>query len=470
MKITVLLLSLSFVFTRIQAVLYGLNAVDSGWQVYPGGSYHYGPTILIDDNGFIHMWTCSPGTGASDWDVVRYHNSSDNGQSWSPDVVAVIPTPGSLDTFSACDPSVVKINDYYYIGYTSTNNPNQADNQLFLARSLTPSGNFVKWNGTTWDSRNPQPIVAYHGPPSKYGIGEPSLVLKDNLVYVYYTNNDDTGSYTDLAIAELNETNQDTWPMDLQSKGHVIYRRSNLGEDSTDIKWCPDLQRFIGVTTINRFSVQASIAVYQSTDATGSQFQSTPFIGKRIQQGAHNAGISGSLKGWFNVTNQFHFVSYAYQPAGSSWGNWPTYLTPVEIVELPVGTIIDAQVSSNFNWDFSSPFAWDHDLSTCWSSVSDSNEFITINLGEVLTVNSLSLIPREMSFGFPIDFSILASNDSQHFLHILDQHYSTHMPIVNCVFPETVAAQYFRVVPKTYGEDDHGNKFFQLAELYVHNE
>ena len=468
MQTIVLLTFLTCLCTRIESVLYGLNGVDDGWQVYPGGSYHYGPTILIDDSGFIHMWTCSPGTGASEWDVIRYHNSSDNGQSWSPDMVALVPTHGSLDTFSACDPSVVKINDYYYIGYTSTNNPNQAQNQLFLARSLRPDGHFVKWNGSYWDSANPHPIVAYHGPASKYGIGEPSIVLKDNFVYVYYTNNDDTGSYTDLVIAQLNETNQDTWPKDLKSKGHIIYRRANLGEDSTDIKWCPDLKLFIGVTTINRFSVQASVAVYQSTDETGLKFESTPFIGKRVQQGAHNVGISGSTKGWFELRNQFHFVSYAYQPAGGSWGNWPTYLTPVEVVELPVGTIIDAQVSSNFNWDFSSPKAWDHDLSTCWSSASNNNEFITVNLGQILSSNSLSLIPREMSLGFPIDFSILASNDSQNFLHILDQHYGTQLPVVNCLFPNIVVAQYFRIVPVTYGQDDHGTKLFQLAEIYLH--
>jgi hypothetical protein len=37
-----------------------------------------------------------------------------------------------------------------------------------------------------------------------YGIGEPSMILKDNLIYVYYTNEDETGAYTDLAIAQLN--------------------------------------------------------------------------------------------------------------------------------------------------------------------------------------------------------------------------------------------------------------------------
>jgi hypothetical protein len=378
------------------------------------------------------------------------------------------PTPGSLDTYSACDPSVVKIDKYYYIGYTSTMNPNASQNQLFLARSLIPNGNYEKWNGTNWDSNNPQPIVAYHGPSTLYGIGEPSLVLKDNLIYVYYTNSDDTGSHTDLAIAQLNSTNQDTWPLSLQYKGHVIKRRVNLAEDSTDIKRCPQLQLFIGVTTINRFSSQATVGVYQSLDQYGLEFQSTPYIGQRVQQGAHNIGISGSTSGWIYLENRNNFVSYAYQPDGSGWGNWPTYLTPVDIIQLPVGTVIDGQVSSNYNWSLSSPSVWDHNLTTYWSSLTDNNEFAMINLGEILSTESLYLVPRPPSgYGFPIDFSIRASNDSQNFVYILDQHYSNYTSVVTCLFSSPIQAQYFQILPINYGTDEHGNKIFQLAEIYV---
>ena len=454
-------------WTTTEGTLNGLNGTSSGWQVYPGGSYHYGPTIMIEDNTTIHMWTCTPGTGPLAWDFIRYHYSNDNGHTWSADEIALTPTSGTLDTYSVCDPSVVKIGAYYYIGYTSTANPTGAQNQVFLTRSLTPNGNYQKWNGSGWDSSHPQPIVAYHGSPTAYGIGEPSLVLKDDLVYVYYSDYDNTGTYTELSLARLNSTNQDTWPLDLQYKGHVIYRRTSLNEDSTDIKWCPELELFIGVTTINRFSSQATVGVYQSTDQSGLQFQPTPYIGARVQEGAHNIGITGSTAGWFHLQNQTHFVSYAYQPAGSSWANWPTFSTPIEILHLPLGTVIDAQVSSNLNWTFSSPFTWDHDLSTYWSSVSNTSEFITINVGEILSIKSLSLVPRTMGYGFPIDFSVRASNDSQNFIHILDQHYSSYTPVVNCSFPSVVDARYFQILPITYGEDDHGTKLFQLAEVFV---
>ncbi|CAF3986078.1 unnamed protein product [Rotaria sordida] len=115
----------------------------SGWQVYRGGSYHYDPSILINNNQdcLIHMWTCSPGTGSTQWDVIRYHYSNDNGQTWSLDETALKPISCSHDTYSACDPDVVKIDKYYYIGYTSTTNLNATQNQLFLALSLIPNGN-----------------------------------------------------------------------------------------------------------------------------------------------------------------------------------------------------------------------------------------------------------------------------------------------------------------------------------------
>lgn len=465
--VLILILGLS---CGVEAVLNGLNGTKAGWQVYRGGSYHYGPTIIVDENeaGLIHMWTCSPGTGPSAWDFIRYHYSKDYGQTWSPDEIALQPTPGSLDTYSVCDPSAIKIDEYYYIGYTSTANPSGAQNQLFLARSRLPNRDYEKWNGTGWDSKNPQPIIPYHGTPTAYGIGEPSLLVKDNLVYVYHTNTDGTGSYTDLAIAELNAMNHDTWPLNLTLHGHVIIRRTHLNEDSTDIKWCPQLQRFLGVTTINRFSADATVGVYQSIDEYGLQFQSTPYIGQRVQQGAHNIGLSGSASGWIDLENRKNFVSYAYQPEGSGWGNWPTYLTPVQIVPLPLGTVIDGQVSSYFNWSSSSPFVWDHDWTTYWSSHSDNNEFLIINLGQALSINSISLVPRQTTgYGFPIDFSIAASNDTIEFNHVLDYHYANYTPVVTCVFTNSVTAQYFQILPINYGSDEYGQKVFQLAEIFV---
>lgn len=72
-----------------------------------------------------------------------------------------------------------------------------------------------------------------------------------------------------------------------------------------------------------------------------------------------------------------------------------------------------------------------------------------------------------MGYGFPIDFSVRASNDTKTFLHIVDQHCSNYIPVVTRSFPTSVQAQYFQVVPITYGTDEYGKKVFQLAEIFV---
>ena len=67
-KILLVVIVVSFVQFSTAAILYGLNGTSAGWQVYPNGSYHYGPTIIIEenDNSVIHMWTCSPGKGVTE--------------------------------------------------------------------------------------------------------------------------------------------------------------------------------------------------------------------------------------------------------------------------------------------------------------------------------------------------------------------------------------------------------------------
>ena len=35
---------------------------SSGWQIYPGGGYRYGPSIIINSDNSIDMWLSAPGT------------------------------------------------------------------------------------------------------------------------------------------------------------------------------------------------------------------------------------------------------------------------------------------------------------------------------------------------------------------------------------------------------------------------
>jgi hypothetical protein len=442
----------------------GLQAT-SGWQIYAGGSYRYGPSIIVDESGTAHMWTSSPGADGA-WDYIRYRTSTDGGAGWSEDVVVLQPTPGSRDALSACDPGVIRIGGYWYIGYTSTEDGRGTDNQLYVARAASPSGPYEKWNGSGWGG-DPQPIVRYAGNPDSYGIGEPSLVLVDGRLFVYYSYLDG-GAYTDLATVE--DGTAEDWPAHLVTHGHVITRRS--AEDSTDVKYVAAYDRFIGVATSDRFGPNATIVVYQSED--GFRFEPAPYKGARVQQGAHNVGLSGDPSGHLDDAP---FVAYAYQPAENGWGDWPTFLDPVALTTFSWGTTVAGGVSSivgDADWNWSGPRAWDGDLSTVFSSVShastpEATEYVMVDLGKAYAVTGVAVYPRSGGMGFPVDFVVQTSPDGASWTDVPGSA-EAGFPnpgdaVVSLPFDAEVEARYVRLVATRLGVDDYGNAYLQLAEF-----
>ena len=443
----------------------------SGWQIYPAGGYHYGPSIIIDADKTVHMWTCSQGSGGA-WDFIRYHFSTDGGHTWSPDVVALQPTPNSLDVYSTCDPGAVRIGKYWYVGYTSTTNHNGTQNQVFVARSTAPGGPFEKWDGSGWGG-SPQPIVAYLGNPSYYGFGEPSLVLMGKKLFVYYTDLE-AEQYTNLATVD--DATVDDWPKHLVHHGHAIPRQRPY-QDSADVKYVDALGVFLAVTTYDRMSANASVAAYQSPD--GLAFTPVPFRGARVQIGAHNIGISGDRSGHLQLADA-NFISYAYQPLGVTWGHWPTFLDPISIKSAPVGTPVAGGVSSipgGNDWSWSGPRAWDGNPGTVYSSDShgaadSAVEWAKVDVGAVLPIDGVTLVPRPGGYGFPVDFAIQVSADGTAWTHVAGQkHVGFPNPggkPVTLSFGSPVTAQYLRVRATRLGADNYGDHYLQLAEIEPH--
>jgi len=415
------------------------------------------------------MWTCSPGANGA-WDYVRYRHSTDGGHNWTADQIALSPTAGANDAFSTCDPGAVKIGAYYYVGYTSTKNSAGTQNELYLARSMAPGGPFEKWSGTGWGNA-PVPIVTYPGDPTKYGIGEPSLVVQGGKLFVYYTDDDATGNYTDLSTVDDPTAND--WPSHLVAKGHVITHTG--AQDSIDVKYSDAFQRFVAVSTFDRFTSNSTIATYESTD--GQTFVRSPFQGARVQQSAHNVGLSGDPSGHLTMGMQA-FIAYAYQPNGFSWGNWPTFLDPVTLTLFPVGTTVGGGVSSivgQTDWDWSGPKAWDGDGGSVFSSDSHgatdaATEWAFVDLGQSLKVSAVTLTPRTMGYGYPVDFSLQSSSDGANWADIPGAQFTGHPP---AMAPETlmlgapVATRFVRVYATRLGADDNGTHYLQLAEISV---
>lgn len=295
---------------------------EQGCNIYtvPAGieaGYRYGPSFIVNDDGTIDAWFASGGSGTEQWDWIVYKHF--DGGEWSEEKCVLQPTPNALDHYSCCDPGVIYINGYYYLGYTSTLNENQADNNLFVARSKDPDGPYEKWNGSGWGGNDPRPLVYFSEDQSLWGIGEASFVELDGTLYIYYTVSGTNGHCTAVATADATDEN---WPLTMKKQGYAL---TNTTSDAIDVKYVDEYKRFIAVATDERLTKDSYAVFYESLD--GLSFEITDICKKDIYEYCHNPGLSGNANGHI-LPGMETFISYAYGP---KWGVWNTYFQPVEI-------------------------------------------------------------------------------------------------------------------------------------------
>lgn len=341
------------------------GTTTQGWDIFTRDSsasadYRYGPSIIMNADGSIDMWTSSPPVTAGSWDTIRYRRSTDAGHTWSSDVVALQPTAGSDDALSTCDPGVIKFGGYYYIGYTSTLGTSLGgfDNEVYLARSTNPAGPYEKWNGTGWGG-NPKSFIKYtNADIYDYGAGEPSFAIKGSTLYVYYTwfgHDNATGTLlnqTRVATVDIGAsgTSDPLWPAHLTYHSTpAIDRGKSWDMDSTDHKYVPSLDKFIAVETADRMSSGSYIRLFESADGLTYKLATLPK--NLIAIGAHNVGISGDEKGQFDPSNPNNFISYAYGYTDSDHAKftWSTMLNPFSLssTNLPAVPEIRSVHASN---------------------------------------------------------------------------------------------------------------------------
>ena len=449
------------------------NNQPGGWQIYPGQGYRYGPTIIVNRDGSLDMWFAASCYDGKHWDQIRYRHSPDGGKTWTQpdDEVVITPTDDSPDKYSCCDPGAIRFGGYYYVGYTAVDTPDGSSNHVFIARSKSPRGPYEKWNGKGWGGA-PVPWLRYTGDPKKWGCGEPSFVLKDGKLYVYYTWNDGN-LYTNLAVC--NDPLADDWPAHMILKGHVI-RHSEHAEDSLDVKYVDSLKRFVAMATYNRiFTVNATVSVWQSAD--GISWTRTPFRGARVQTGAHNMGISGNESGHIDG-RATTFISYSYGWPGKDWtgqdfgwANWATYIDPITISTTDFGQPVHIEVSSAQDWASSGPRAIDGDPKTAWSSAKhegpDAEEWAYVWLGGPYAVEGLEITPAANSLGFPVDFKLQHSADGKKWTDIksYENYPSPGDRPQKLLFGKTVFASCFRVLATKLSRDEDGRFCLRLGEI-----
>lgn len=301
-----------------------LTAVDEGHDIYnpfvsDDFGYRYGPSMILNADGSIDAFFSCPGTNG-EWDWITYRHSPDGGKTWTKEVSVLEPTGDSPDFYSCCDPGVIKFGDYYYIAYTSTVNEEGLDNNVFVARCKTPDGDYEKWNGNGWGG-SPKPIIEYTGDPTTYGAGEPSLVVLDDVLYLYYTWRDGPVNQTRVSTADATNEN---WPATLEYRGIGMTHRDGTF-DSADVKYVEDYGKFMAVVTFNRFTTDSCVGVYVSDD--GITFLESYVTKTNISHCCHNCGITGRPNGHIRLSDGV-YLAYAY---GDQWGYWPTRLNKVEI-------------------------------------------------------------------------------------------------------------------------------------------
>ena len=304
------------------------RVANYGWEIYTGGGYRYGPSMIINEDGTIDCWLASNSGVSGEVDWGKYRKSYDGGHSWTTDTGAVRPTSSSEDWNWSCDPGVIKIGEYYYATYTTTVWHDGLDNNLFVSRSKTPQGAFVeKWNGENWSYGDPKAIVTFDGQKAKWGCGEGSMVVVGDTLYLYASWNDTLGEYTRVYTAPANDPN---WPGKLTFRGSAY--KHNASEDSADVKYVDAYECFVSVATASRFSENCYVHVMTSFD--GLYFRQEAQLkhktkGSNIRESIHNMGITGDPLGHIDIFNVQHFIAYAYQPTGFDWANWPTRMSPI---------------------------------------------------------------------------------------------------------------------------------------------
>lgn len=475
-----------------------------------GDGYRYGPSIIKNENGeYEALFSTNPSAyrytvpdiGPSCADVFTYRTSNDGGMTWSDEVLALIPEEPSMDRFSVCDPGWLKVGEWYYVAYTSTFDATAAGvyNHIYAARTKTPTDykSWEKWNGNGWSAYGTydyKPIIEYYGSAQYYGIGEPSMVVVDGKLFVYYSyvgtlpNGTEYVNQSRVAVGRMDD---EMWPATLQDVGPVIANRDG-SEDAIDVKYIDELGLFLSLNTYSRFSRSARLKFMTSED--GIYFKEVQVDSDACIERLHNAGMAGDYLGHISLNDPL-FVSYAYARTGKDWGKWCTAVQyfDIEVKEIhnknklfesaekdaPIASNVDIWALSDIGeydkevegW-YSADKAADGNVSTYYYSyihpVATYNEVLAFRTGG--SAQGVKVTPTEGGECFPAKFHFEYSDDGTHWFDIEGASYDysaskvTSSDELTFAFNQTVKAKFIRLVA-TELTDYVGLYAMQIAEI-----
>lgn len=477
--------------------------VDEGRTIFePTGTwgYRYGPAMMYNQDGLMEIYYSGPPETGREWDDLFYWTSGDYGQTWSEEAVGVKPLTDTREEYSACDPTVFKYNGYYYVLYSSTIESQGRYNDVYGARSTSPTGPWEKWTGTDWvEGADPQPVVFYGSNSDYYGIGEPSAVIVGDQIFLYYTYTGvlPNGVYDHQTRVAVGDITREDWPNTLEDKGPALGGKDSE-TDSMDVKYIDGYDVFLGVTTCKRFSSQSYIQFYQSFDGiTWYEVYSTD--SSLAHPRLHNIGMTGDELGHIDLSKP-QYVSYAYAKNGLDWGFWSTSINRIHIKLTQIVNLKEVlgetlSVEADFP-DGQAPAIWglssssdnrsaekalDGNLISFYSSNvhtgvdSSSNKWHSGKyFAEALAMtapngraSAIKLTPREDLYCFPSKFVLQYSDDGIHWTDIktYTDYAVTDSTEKTFEFGETIRAKYFRVYALELTQDQFGSYALQIAEM-----
>lgn len=298
------------------------ETADAGNDIYfPTGEtgYRSSPAIIRNKDGSLDAWFTAPNAnGNGEWIV--YTHSEDEGKIWEDFKCVLQPTAGSLDSGTVSEPAVIKLGNYYYLGYTSATDIDEytegAGNHCFVARAESPEGPYEKWNGSGWGGA-PVPIVYFDGPYNCVGAGNLSFVELDGILYLYYSwvSSDKTGEAINQMRVSTALAEDENWPQAIHNE-QIAYKENGT-VFGYDVKYVEKFGKFVAVGVDQPGSETATLSVCESND--GITFRNTGVINTDILPYIKSAGLAGSINGHIRYDVPIYLIySYSLSPSASN--------------------------------------------------------------------------------------------------------------------------------------------------------
>lgn len=281
------------------------------------GQYSYAPSIMYD-GGIYKMWFCGRSDDRSDdGDHIMYAEASSPNGPWhahgnsianSYDDVFKHPSRNrnGFDGDNTCDPSVIKVNNMYYMYYGGEDIGHY--NTMIGAAWSTDGIHWARWDNSDNSDSPGKPIISPYRPNvttpgaadnggRSYGAGQPSVAFDGTYYYLIYT--DTTGTASDGNGGGQYVLRSQDWTF-----GHDPQRLPVFALTKTGV-WAP-----FNSSTQTSYSLFAAFSVDMQFDSVNKRFIIASAAGTR---GSPNYGYF--LVQFFSQNFQKLYNQDVYIPA-----------------------------------------------------------------------------------------------------------------------------------------------------------